>query len=156
MTRPSIRTAKRVASSSLRFLLPVMGALRHRTMSDSELEEGQLCTSCGSPNSPSAHFCVSCGAPLSSYAGTGPFESTLAEGFIYRQATARPRSLIVVIGMRLMFGSMALAGAITIVVRAGTISEIIGAAVAAISVITLWKTTGNYLTGKKADRKRGA
>lgn len=129
---------------------------RDRTMSDSGLEEKQLCTNCGAPNSPSAHFCGGCGAPLSSYAGTGPFESLSAEGFIYRQATARPRSLIVVVGIWLMSGSMALADAITVVMKTRIIPKIIGAAVAVISVVILWKTTRNYLTRKKVDWKRDA
>lgn len=125
-------------------------------MSDPEPEEKQLCTSCGAPNVPSAHFCARCGAPLSSYACMGPFESIFAEGFIYRQAVERPRSLIVVIGMWLLFGTMAVAGAITIAMQAGIISDLIGAGIAAVSAIMLWKTTRNYLRRKEIDRKSDA
>src|SRR5438128_3538672 len=76
-----------------------------------EPDEKQLCISCMFPNEPSAHFCSKCGAPMSSYAATGPFESLFAEGHVYRQAAERPRSFVVVLGIWIIFGMMALAGA---------------------------------------------
>src|SRR6516162_1962936 len=75
-----------------------------------EAVEKQLCVSCMAQNEPSAHFCAKCGAPLTSYASTGPFESIFAEGSAYRAAAERPQKLVVVLGIWLIFGPMALAG----------------------------------------------
>jgi ribosomal protein L40E len=72
--------------------------------------ERQLCISCVAPNDPAAHFCVKCGAPLTSYAATAPFEHLFAEGHVYRQAAERPQRLIVVLGIWLIFGGLALTG----------------------------------------------
>ena len=78
----------------------------------SEPREEQLCTSCAAPNEPTADFCVKCGAPLSSFSMIAPFERLFAEGFIYRQAADRPRSLITVLGIWFIFGMMASGGLI--------------------------------------------
>jgi hypothetical protein len=56
-------------------------------------------------------FCAECGAPMTSYAAIGPFEHIFAEGHVYRQAAERPRSFIAVLGIWIIFGVMALAGA---------------------------------------------
>lgn len=111
-------------------------------------EEKQLCVSCMAPNAPSAHFCIKCGAPLSSYASTGPFEAVFAEGAVYRQAAERPRSLIVVLGVWLIFGMTALAGLLVVLLGRdmGIGYTIFGAATLAISVVLIWKSTRNYLT----------
>jgi hypothetical protein len=49
-------------------------------------EETELCISCLKPNAPGTTFCAHCGTPLTSYAATGPFESMLAEGDLWRKA----------------------------------------------------------------------
>lgn len=84
----------------------------------------------------------------------GPYESIFAEGFIYRQASEQPRSLIVVLGMWLMFGMVMLAGAMLIMIRAGAVWGLIGGGLDVISAAILWKTTKNYLARKKVDNKR--
>jgi hypothetical protein len=90
--------------------------VRHRNMSSEihqhlpESDEKQLCTSCMTPNEPTAHFCIKCGAPLSSFATFAPFERLFAEGFIYRQAVDSPRKMIVVLGIWLIFGTIGLSG----------------------------------------------
>jgi hypothetical protein len=112
--------------------------------------ERQLCISCMAPNDPSAHFCEKCGAPLSSYASTGPFESVFAEGAVFRKAAERPRSLIVVLGVWLIFGFTALGGVLLIPSHRGDdfVSAIVGGVLLAISVAMIWKTTRNYLRRK--------
>jgi hypothetical protein len=120
-----------------------------------EAVEKQLCVSCMAPNEPSAHFCAKCGAPLTSYASTGPFESIFAEGSAYRAAAERPQKLVVVLGIWLIFGPMALAGLLMVAMMrsAGFIFGVIGAGMAAFSMVMLWKTTRNYLArGKKDDK----
>jgi len=115
--------------------------------------EKQLCVSCMAPNEPSAHFCIKCGAPLSSYASTGPFESVLAEGAVYRQAAERPRTLIVVLGVWLIFGTMGLVGLMIAVMGRdmGIGYMASGASMLAISVVLIWKSTRNYFARPKAD-----
>ena len=110
----------------------------------SESKEKQLCLSCLSPNEPTAHFCAKCGAPLSSYAATGPFESLLAEGHVYRSAAERPRNGIVVIGMWLIFGTVGLVGGITLARDAEVGSSLTGAVMLLVAVALLWRTTWNY------------
>ncbi|HVU26819.1 MAG TPA: zinc ribbon domain-containing protein [Verrucomicrobiae bacterium] len=112
-------------------------------MSETEPKEMQLCTSCAAPNLPSANFCVKCGAPLTSYAGIAPFERLFAEGFVYRQAAEQPRRLIVVIGIWIIFGSIALGSLIIISLGFG-LQMILGVASLLVSIVMLWKTTKNY------------
>src|SRR5687768_8487210 len=81
-----------------------------------ESDEKQLCLGCIFPNDLPAHFCARCGTPMTAYAATGPFESLFAEGHVYRQAADRPRSLVVVLGIWLIFGPMALAGAMMLLI----------------------------------------
>lgn len=105
------------------------------------------------PNAPETHFCAKCGAPLTSYASTGPFESIFAEGAVFRQAAERPRSLIVVIGIWIIFGMVGLTGVILMAI--GGVGGVgIGALLMALAVIMIVKTTRNYCTRSKRDEKR--
>ena len=112
-----------------------------------EGEEKALCTSCMAPNEPSAHFCAKCGAPMSPYAATGPFESVFAEGHVYRQAAEKPRSLIVVLGIWLVFGMIAVGGAMMLFLgrEDGIEYVIMGAFLLPVALVMIWKTTRNYL-----------
>ena len=125
---------------------------------DSESGEKQLCVKCMFPNDPLAHFCGKCGAPLSPYAATGPFESVFAEAHVYRQASESPRNVIVLLGVWLMFGTLALAGLTLLVISRsmGIIPGAMGAFFLMISLDMLWKTTRNYMRkGKTNERKEG-
>jgi hypothetical protein len=123
-----------------------------------ESAEKQLCVSCMAPNDPAAHFCAKCGAPLSSYASTGPFESLFAEGSVYRSAAERPQKLVVVLGIWLVFGLMALAGILLIVIgrETGFGYLVAGAFMLPISIMMIWKTTRNYLARGTKDESRDA
>jgi hypothetical protein len=124
----------------------------------SEVAEKQLCVSCMFPNEPEAHFCAKCGAPMTSYASTGPFESVFAEGAVYRQAAERPRSLIVVLGIWIIFGAFGLTGLVLVAVGrdSGLGYVLVGALLIALAVVMIAKTTRNYFTGRKSDEKRDA
>jgi ribosomal protein L40E len=114
--------------------------------------EQQLCVSCVAPNDPAAHFCGKCGAPLTSYAATAPFEHLFAEGHVYRQAAERPQRLIVVLGMWLIFGGMALAGIGLMILglESGAKYYIPGGLfMVLIAAALIWKTTRNYLHREK-------
>lgn len=93
---------------------------------------------------------------MTSYASTGPFEHLLAEGHVFRQASERPRSLVVVLGIWLIFGTMALTGsAVALMGREMGIGYMaLGAIMVAISVLLIAKTTRNYLARGKTDEKR--
>ena len=119
-------------------------------------DEKQLCVNCMFPNEPLAHFCAKCGAPMSSYAATGPFESLFAEGHVYRQAAERPRSFVVVLGVWILFGTMALAGVAMLFIgrEVGLQYVVVGAFVLPISLVIIWKTTWNYFTRPRVDERR--
>lgn len=63
-----------------------------------------VCPQCMAVNEPDADFCRSCGAPLTAIAAMDPYKQIFAQGWIYRRATSRPTSLLVVLGMWLIFG----------------------------------------------------
>jgi ribosomal protein L40E len=118
--------------------------------SEAESEQ-QLCISCVAPNDPQAHFCGKCGAPLTSYAATAPFEHLFAEGHVYRQAAERPQRLIVVLGIWVIFGGMALAGLGMLITgrELGVKYMLGGLFMSGIAVALIWKTTRNYLNRDK-------
>jgi hypothetical protein len=108
-----------------------------------------------SPNPPEAHFCANCGAPLTPYASTGPFEALFAEGQVYRQAAEQPGKLLVGVRIWIIFGFGALAG--IVMIWAGLDHEfgalIFGVFILPISVALIFKTTRNYLRGRKRGQK---
>ena len=121
---------------------------------DQETEEQELCTQCMTGNRPNSHFCRKCGAPLSSYAATGPFESLFAEGHVYRKAAEQPQHLIVVLGMWVIFGIMALAGVMIAVMSwdmGSRFGVLAGIGLLAVSAFLIGKTTKNY-RNRKATR----
>jgi hypothetical protein len=113
--------------------------------------ENELCPRCLTPNELLSHFCKKCGRPLSSYAATGPFESIFAEGDLYRQASEKPRSFIIVVGMWLIFGIFAMFGTAMIILgrEDGVLFTGFGAFFLMISLVLLGKTTTNYFREKK-------
>jgi hypothetical protein len=117
------------------------------------------------PNEPSAHFCVKCGAPLTSYAATAPFESQFAQGHAFRQAAEQPRKLIVVLGVWMIFGPIALAGVGFICLNQAPqdaevgwriFKALMGFILTAIPCLIIWKTTRNYLMRKKTNENHDA
>ena len=112
-----------------------------------ETEETEICIQCLVPNKPGTNFCRECGAPLSSYAATGPFESLFAEGHLYRRAAEQPRRFIVVLGIWLIFGGMAVSGTMIAVIgwKLGNGLRVpAGIAMVLFSVVLITKTTRNY------------
>jgi hypothetical protein len=135
-----------------------MSSEPHQDLPDAD--EKQLCVSCMTPNDPAAHFCTKCAAPLSSFASTGPFEHLFAEGSVYRAAAERPRKLVVVLGVWMIFGLMMLAGLFVIgmilssqdaALALKIFGALVGLAVVAVSGTMIWKTTRNYWTRNQTD-----
>ncbi len=76
----------------------------------------------------------------------GPFESIFAQGFIYREAAQRPRRLIVVLGIWLIF----LPQAFTVLafINMGALWPLFGGGISLIAIAIIWRTTSNYLIQK--------
>ena len=72
----------------------------------SKIQGLPLCPNCLSENQPEAHFCVKCQSPLSSHAAIDPLGRIQATGDTYRKAIKYPSSLVVFVGMWLLFGGM--------------------------------------------------
>lgn len=77
----------------------------HKNFARANADELELCPSCLNGNVPGSHFCADCGAPLSSCAAIMPFERLFAQGHIYRTATDKPKNILVLLGIWLLFGS---------------------------------------------------
>ena len=130
--------------SMMLLAIPMMGEPENLARQPADPDEKPLCLNCLFPNEAASHFCVECGAPLTSYAATGPFEHLFAEGHAYRQAAERPRKVIVVLGIWLVFGMMGVAGA-TLLSHPLGFEFVGGAFFLLVSSAIIWKTTCNYL-----------
>jgi hypothetical protein len=107
-------------------------------------------------NVPGTHFCRDCGSPLSSHAAFGPFEHLFAEGHIYRRATEQPQKLIVVAGIWLIFGPMALSSAFLSFSewqQGSRFGPGLMVLLLPISLILIIKSTANYIARKRIKRK---
>ena len=106
-----------------------------------------LCLTCLEKNSTEAHFCTQCGAPMTSYACSGPFEYTRAQGHLCREAAERPRRLLVVVGVWLIFAPIAGVGWLMLALGRGAevVGLVEGLAMAAIATGILWRSTRSYL-----------
>ena len=70
--------------------------------------EEALCPNCLTPNDPRAYFCRKCATPMSSFAVMDPIGSIWARGDTWHKAASRPTRPIILLGMWLMFGPLAL------------------------------------------------
>lgn len=130
---------------------------------ENQTAEIALCTHCAAPLQGSENFCNACGCPLTFQAASMPYESILARGFLWREGSARPQKLVVVIGIWLLFAPTL---AISLLLFLGMLVESWGIArrpdpeqniplallgllltggAAAVSAVLLHKTTRNYL-----------
>jgi hypothetical protein len=66
------------------------------------------------PTSDAADFCAKCGAPLTPHASTDPVASIRSEMELYVQASEKPRNAIVLIGMWLLWGPVAIGGVLVL------------------------------------------
>jgi hypothetical protein len=81
-------------------------------MGDDHFDGGDLCPACLAELTAGCGFCPQCGAPVTPTAAISPFERIFSEGYIYRQAVASPRKLIVVVGAWLLFLPLFLCGVV--------------------------------------------
>jgi hypothetical protein len=115
-------------------------------------QDTPLCLSCLHPNGEEAHFCVKCGAPLDSYAATAPFEQIYAEGHAFRSATQGKPSLIVVLGIWILFLPGVVAGIfigpLTLMYSGSWIGMIVFAGFGCLSAALIYLTTRRYLQAR--------
>lgn len=77
-------------------------------MPRSPQDDKVVCLTCGCANYPRAHFCIECDAPLSAHAVNDPFDTIKSTGWAYRRAQQSPRSLVIVVGIWLLFLPLAI------------------------------------------------
>ena len=118
------------------------------------------CANCSQSNELFANFCVKCGAPLSSLSTVCPFQTTLMEGFAYRQAVSGPPRKIILFGMWFMFAPLlilswfSLCWTIWLASSNGFVQECIGMFICTflfglVSAVLLFRTTRNYIRNKR-------
>jgi len=115
--------------------------------------ERELCPNCLTGNVPGTNFCQECGGPLSPYAAIGPFERIFAAGHICRKATQRPHRFIVVLGIWLTVGPVAVVTA-TVALSEWTVhtllQQLFMLGLMAVCATLIAKTTHNYINRKRS------
>jgi len=138
-----------------------MNETKHSEGEGIQEEETLLCPSCLQPNPPDARFCSRCDAPLSAGAVLGPFEQTRAQRFIFHRAATGPSSLMVLLGIWVIFapisivclvaiGTLLIVGPIT---TESLLESILPLFIAAFSTALVWKVSSNYRSRRQNDRK---
>lgn len=124
------------------------------------LESGVLCPSCLLANSSMAAFCGDCGAPIGMVSTIDPIQSIYAEGFAYRSAVEGTPRLIVVVGMWMLFGPLAVIAPILTFSNASTPDAVDLLQPEGIplplfvlgSAVILYRTTKNYVVKSRMAR----
>ncbi|WP_131990057.1 zinc finger Ran-binding domain-containing protein [Chthoniobacter flavus] len=118
--------------------------------------EGVVCPKCLFSNSATAAFCAACGAPIGMVANVDPLQHIYAEGFGYRSAVDGPPKLIILIGMWLLFGPLAV-GAVSMIIAGGRelLSTIPWIAMFLCSIAVLYRVTRNYIVKSRLAGKSG-
>ncbi len=120
----------------------------------SRSQDGVICPKCLLSNSTTAAFCADCGAPIGMVAAVDPIQQIHAEGFAYRSAVDGPPKLIILIGMWLLFGPLALMGPTVLIDGAanGIPKAILFNILSVCSIIILYRTTRNYIVKSRTAR----
>ncbi len=103
-----------------------------------------ICPCCCRPSTTSRNFCRFCFTPLTTYASTGPIESILAQGEMFRRSVSNP-SRIAVVGLWLLV--IPVAGPILVSLLA---ERLVGETTFVLGLLALYiaiavKATGAYL-----------
>lgn len=124
------------------------------TEAEEEDDLGILCPNCAASNVPAVDFCARCRAPLSTMATIDPLRSTLAEGFVYRQAVEGTSKPIVVVGIWLIFLPGVVVGLIqmTNAPGHGAFDWFRWGLVSALAVAVLYRTTASFVRKRREER----
>jgi hypothetical protein len=115
----------------------------------------KICPNCMTPNEEFAHLCRTCFTPLSSHATIDPIYGISARADTFSKASNAPRKPIVLVGMWLLFGPITffcMLFAFSMLQTGNFGAILIPAAVAAIPVALLYKTTKNFVITPLEDR----
>ena len=105
------------------------------------------CPHCIERNSPQSIYCVKCGGPLLPIATIGPFEIIETQGFALREATNRPKKLIVVIGTWILYFPFVIVTLIPAI--AEPVLLFVYLPLVLIPGVLVYKTTRNYIRYKQ-------
>ena len=105
-------------------------------------EPQPLCPSCMAEVEAGAHVCKECGAPLDLFATTDPLETIRSQGWAYRRAASGRRSGIVLLGMWLIFGALAVS---TILVLLDILASVLVALQVVVGVAVLLPLLALYV-----------
>jgi hypothetical protein len=111
-------------------------------------EEACLCPFCLFPNLPEREWCKNCGSPFNTSV-MGPFESALAEGFMWRGAVrGRPKPIVVLaVWMLCLPTALGSIGAVWMGIASGGLVLTAGGSLyAVVAVVLLYQVTKNFLT----------
>lgn len=120
-----------------------------------------ICPNCCRPLQPSRHFCRHCRTPVTGYAATGPLESILAQGELFRRSVSHPTT-IGVLGLWLLalLGILQALGSVIWDERPGVVLLSLGTCTLALAISVkatkAWRSRlpGRGLAGPK-NRKGG-
>jgi hypothetical protein len=126
-----------------------------------------VCPHCVRPITAQHHFCSHCNAPLTSFATSGPYEQVLSQGYAVHSGVTRPRNVLVVFGMWLIFAPTLIiaiisAGGLLLVWpenmtehdAARGVGLIISVFWIVLAATILWKTTRSFLRLQKESAGR--
>jgi hypothetical protein len=122
-----------------------------------EVEEA-VCPKCLLVNSPTVAFCMDCGAPIGMVATIDPLQHIYAEGFAYRSAVEGPPSLIVLLGMWLIFAPVLFVSALLVFgefIR-GLSPRLLFVFFGACSIVVLFRSTKNYIVKSNRAKRQKA
>ncbi len=125
---------------------------------EEENDLGILCPNCAAANVPEADFCARCRAPLSTMSTIDPLRSTLAEGFVYRQAVEGTSKPIVLVGIWLIFLPGMVVGLLQTINAPERSAFGLGrwAVVSALGVGVLYRTTASFLRKRREEPRETA
>ena len=112
-----------------------------------EESDNICCPHCLELNNPNSPNCVKCGGPLLAISTIGPFERIETHGFAQREAINRPKRLIVVIGVWLLWFPALLACIIPVFLDPNAAFVLLPMSI--LPIIIIFKTTRNYVKYRK-------
>ncbi|MGV7224742.1 MAG: hypothetical protein ACQ9MH_24890 [Nitrospinales bacterium] len=109
------------------------------------------CPSCLTVNGTSVAFCSKCGLPIGDYVNLDPVGQIKSQGHLFREATNRPRSLIILIGLWIYFG-LTIVGMSLVIFFSNTdfhfLTDLFFIGILVVSCLILIKATKNYFNKK--------
>ncbi len=117
---------------------------------DDRFDGSDLCPACLAEVSVGCKFCPACAAPVAPLAAWTPFDRIFAEGYIYRQAVAAPRRLLVFMGAMLVFFPLFATGTVlfawsAFVAKEYSLDLLEGAFITLVGALGMYHVTLNYL-----------